>query len=113
MRGNDRDNGSIFGWLFLVILAPFTAMLIQAAISRSREYLADDYSRKLMGSGEYLVNALCRISGAEDRIVEMQQGSAISPSTAHMFIYSPKTSFLFKIFSTHPGLEDRISNLRK
>ena len=113
MRGNSRDNGSIFGWLFLVILAPFTAMLIQAAISRSREYLADDYSRKLMGSGEYLVNALCRISGAEDRIVEMQQGSAISPSTAHMFIYSPKTSFLFKIFSTHPGLEERISNLRK
>ena len=113
MRGNSRDNGSIFGWLFLVILAPFTAMLIQAAISRSREYLADDYSRKLMGSGEYLVNALCRISGAEDRIVEMQQGSAISPSTAHLFIYSPKTSFLFKIFSTHPGLEDRISNLRK
>lgn len=113
MRGNDRNSGSIFGWLFLVILAPFTAMLIQAAISRSREYLADDYSRKLMGSGEYLVNALCRISGAEDRIVEMQQGSAISPSTAHMFIYSPKTSFLFKIFSTHPGLEERISNLRK
>ena len=110
--GNDRNN-SVIGWLFVVILAPVTAMLVQAAISRSREYMADDYSRKLMGSGEYLVNALCRISGAEDRIVEMQRGSAISPSTAHLFIYSPKTSFLFKIFSTHPTLEERISNLRK
>ena len=110
--GNDRNN-SVIGWLFVVILAPVTAMLVQAAISRSREYMADDYSRKLMGSGEYLVNALCRISGAEDRIVEMQRGSAISPSTAHLFIYSPKTNFLFKIFSTHPTLEERISNLRK
>jgi heat shock protein HtpX len=113
LRGNDRNNSGVIGWLFVVILAPVTAMLVQAAISRSREYMADDYSRKLMGSGEYLVNALCRISGAEDQIVEMQRGSAISPSTAHMFIYSPKTNFLFKIFSTHPTLEERISNLRK
>ena len=113
LRGNDRNNSGVIGWLFVVILAPVTAMLVQAAISRSREYMADDYSRKLMGSGEYLVNALCRISGAEDQIVEMQRGSAISPSTAHMFIYSPKSSFLFKIFSTHPSLEERISNLRK
>ncbi|MBO4699124.1 zinc metalloprotease HtpX [bacterium] len=113
MRGNDRDNGSIFGWLFLLILAPFTAMLIQAAISRSREYLADDYSKKLMGSGEYLVNALCRISGREDQILEAQGGSAISDSTAHMFIYSPRASFVAKLFSTHPSLEDRVNNLRK
>ena len=111
-RGNNRDN-SVIGWLFVVVLAPVTAMLVQAAISRSREYMADDYSRKLMGSGEYLVNALSRISGAEEMIVEEQRGSAISPSTAHMFIYSPKTSFLFKIFSTHPTLEERIDNLRK
>lgn len=113
LRGNDRDNGSVFGWLFVVILAPVTAMLVQAAISRSREYMADDYSRKLMGSGEYLVNALSRISGSEERIVEEQRGSAISPSTAHMFIYSPRTNFLFKLFSTHPSLEERINNLRK
>ncbi len=111
--GNDRNNSGVIGWLFVVILAPITAMLVQAAISRSREYMADDYSRKLMGSGEYLVNALSRISGAEEMIVEEQQGSAISPSTAHMFIYSPKTNFLFKIFSTHPSLEERIDNLRK
>ena len=88
-------------------------MLIQAAISRSREYLADDYSRKLMGSGEYLVSALNRISGREEQIVEAQHGSAILASTAHMFIYSPKSNFVLKMFSTHPSLEERINNLRK
>ena len=111
--GRDRRDGNAIGWLFVALLSPVAAMLIQAAISRSREYLADDYSRKLMGSGEYLVNALSRISGSEERIVEAQQGSAITPSTAHMFIYSPKSNFLFRIFSTHPSLEERINNLRK
>jgi len=108
---NRRDSGAA-GWLFVALLSPIAAMLIQAAISRSREYLADDYSRKLMGSGEYLVNALSRISGREEQIIEAQHGSAISASTAHMFIYSPKSSFLFKIFSTHPSLEERVRNLR-
>ena len=108
-----RREGNAIGWLFVALLSPIAAILIQAAISRSREYLADDYSRKLMGNGEYLVSALCRISGAEERIVEAQQGSAISNSTAHMFIYSPKASFVAKLFSTHPSLEERVANLRK
>ncbi|MBP5407107.1 zinc metalloprotease HtpX [bacterium] len=112
-RGNDRNDSGILGWLFVAILAPITAILVQSAISRSREYLADDYSRKLMGSGEYLISALKRISGSEEQIVEAQQGSAISPSTAHMFIYSPKSNFILKMFSTHPSLEERINNLRK
>jgi len=111
--GRDRRDGNAIGWLFVALLSPIAAMLIQAAISRSREYLADDYSRKLMGSGEYLVSALNRISGREDQILEAQGGSAISDSTAHMFIYSPKASFVAKLFSTHPSLEDRINNLRK
>ena len=111
--GRDRRDGNAIGWLFVALLSPIAAMLIQAAISRSREYLADDYSRKLMGSGEYLVSALNRISGREEQIVEAQGGSAISDSTAHMFIYSPKASFVAKLFSTHPSLEERISNLRK
>ena len=113
LRGNDRNDSGILGWLFVAILAPITAVLVQSAISRSREYLADDYSRKLMGSGEYLISALQRISGSEERIVEAQQGSAITPSTAHMFIYSPKSNFILKMFSTHPSLEERINNLRK
>ena len=111
--GRDRREGGVAGLLFVAILAPLAAMLVQAAISRSREYLADDYSRKLMGSGEYLVNALYRISGREDQILEAQGGSAISDSTAHMFIYSPRASFVAKLFSTHPSLEDRVNNLRK
>ncbi|MBO4699792.1 zinc metalloprotease HtpX [bacterium] len=111
--GRDRRDGSAIGWLFVALLSPIAAMLIQAAISRSREYLADDYSRKLMGSGEYLVSALNRISGREDEIIEAQGGSAISDSTAHMFIYSPKASFIAKLFSTHPSLEERVENLRK
>ena len=111
--GRDRRESGAAGFLFVALLAPLAAMLVQAAISRSREYLADDYSRQLMGSGEYLVNALCRISGREDQIIEAQGGSAISDSTAHMFIYSPRAGFISKLFSTHPGLEDRIKNLRK
>ena len=111
--GSDRRDGNAIGWIFVALLSPLAAMLIQAAISRSREYLADDYSRKLMGSGEYLVSALQRISGREEEVIEAQRGSAITPSTAHMFIYSPKSSFLFKIFSTHPTLEERVRNLRK
>ena len=111
--GRDRRDGNAIGWLFVALLSPVAAMLIQAAISRSREYLADDYSRKLMGSGEYLVSALNRISGREEQILEAQGGSAISDPTAHMFIYSPKASFVAKLFSTHPSLEERISNLRK
>lgn len=111
--GRDRRDGNAIGWLFVALLSPIAAMLIQAAISRSREYLADDYSRKLMGSGEYLVSALNRISGREEQILEAQGGSAISDSTAHMFIYSPKASFVAKLFSTHPSLEERINNLRK
>ena len=111
--GRDRRDGTAIGWIFVALLSPVAAMLIQTAISRSREYLADDYSRKLMGSGEYLVNALCKISGREDQILEACGGSAISDSTAHMFIYSPKASFVAKLFSTHPSLEERINNLRK
>ena len=111
--GRDRRDGNAIGWIFVALLSPVAAMLIQTAISRSREYLADDYSRKLMGSGEYLVNALCKISGREDQILEACGGSAISDSTAHMFIYSPKASFVAKLFSTHPTLEERINNLRK
>ena len=111
--GRDRRDGNAIGWLFVALLSPIAAMLIQAAISRSREYLADDYSRKLMGSGEYLVSALNRISGREDQILEAQGGSVISDSTAHMFIYSPKASFVAKLFSTHPSLEERVENLRK
>ena len=111
--GSDRRDGNAIGWIFVALLSPVAAMLIQAAVSRSREYLADDYSRKLMGSGEYLVNALSRISGREEQIVEAQHGSAISASTAHMFIYSPKSNFILKMFSTHPSLEERVKNLRK
>ena len=111
--GRDRRDGNAIGWLFVALLSPIAAILIQAAISRSREYLADDYSRKLMGSGEYLVSALNRISGREEEVIEAQGGSAISDSTAHMFIYSPKASFVAKLFSTHPSLEERVKNLRK
>ena len=111
--GRDRRDGNAIGWIFVALLSPVAAMLIQAAISRTREYLADDYSRKLMGSGEYLVNALARISGREDQILEAQGGSAISGSTAHMFIYPSGAGFVAKLFSTHPSLEDRVKNLRK
>jgi len=108
---SDDDNGGILGLLFMAIIAPLAATLVQMGVSRSREYLADDYSAKIMGTGEPLVNALLSLHG-ESRY--HRETESISPATAHMFIFpSGFGGGIMKLFSTHPSLEDRIKNLRK
>jgi heat shock protein HtpX len=109
-RGSDDDDrgGGILGLLFTAILAPIAATLIQLAISRSREYLADETGARLAHNPEGLARALEKLEVASERIP-----MDASPSTAHMFIVNPLSGRNFaNLFSTHPPIEERIRRLR-
>ena len=107
----DREEGGGGGGLGLIlmsILAPLGAMLIQMAISRSREYMADATGASFAGTPEGLARALEKL-GAYSKRLPMDA----SPSTAHMFIVNPLSGrSLMSLFSTHPPLEERIARLR-
>ncbi|MDD3626644.1 MAG: zinc metalloprotease HtpX [bacterium] len=106
--GRKRGLGTIVGWLLLTILAPIVAMLIQLAISRSREYAADDRSAKITNNPLYLASALEKISGYS------QADLSTARNTAHFFIASPlKNNFFGNLFRTHPPIEERIRRLRE
>lgn len=112
--GGDNDNRSSSGYLAIIaivaaILAPIIAMLIQLAISRKREFLADSTGALMTRYPEGLASALEKISSYKK---PMQK---VSSSTSHLFISNPfgKTgSYFSKILSTHPPIEERIKNLR-
>jgi heat shock protein HtpX len=107
---SDNNNGAMggIGLIVMSILAPIGAMIIQMAISRSREFLADATGAKLAGSSQGLANALEKL-GSYAKQIPMDA----SPSTAHMFIVNPLSGGSFrKIFSTHPPMEERIARLR-
>ncbi|NQT55080.1 MAG: M48 family metalloprotease, partial [Desulfobacteraceae bacterium] len=111
--GGSQDNedgggrGAI-GLIAMSILAPIAAMLIQMAISRSREYLADATGARLAGNPEGLANALEKL-GALSRRLPLKA----NPSTAHMFIVNPLSGgSMMNLFSTHPPLQERIARLR-
>jgi len=107
-RDRDDDGGGIFGLLFMAIVAPIGAMLVQMAVSRSREYLADETGAGFCGKPLSLARALEKISGIS-REVPMEA----SPATAHMFIVSPLTGRgMLSLFSTHPPVEKRVERLR-
>jgi heat shock protein HtpX len=107
--GRDDDNrGGAIGGIFMLIFAPIAAMLIQMAISRSREYDADAASAKYVGSPYPLINGLQKLDTWSKRIP-----MDASPSTAHMFIIKPFTGqAIMRLFSTHPSTEDRIARLQ-
>jgi heat shock protein HtpX len=108
-REDDRGGGSALGGILMIILAPIAAMLIQMAISRSREYSADQASAKYTGSPDSLISAL----GKLERGVEQIPMDDATPATAHMFILNPFSGGgLMKLFSTHPSTEDRIARLQ-
>jgi len=106
---DDRDRGGgVFGALFMMILAPIAAMLIQMAISRSREYDADAASAKYVGSPYPLIGGLQKLETWSKRIP-----MDASPATAHMFIIKPFTGqSMMRLFSTHPATADRIARLQ-
>ncbi len=106
---DDEGGGNIFVLILMSILAPLAAMLIQMAISRSREYLADETGARLAGNPRSLASALEKLAYGSQRI-PMQQAS---PATAHMFIVNPLSGGGFtRWFSTHPPVEERVRRLR-
>jgi heat shock protein HtpX len=106
-RGDDDEGGGI-GGLAMAIVAPLAAMLIQMAVSRSREYLADESGARICGRPLALANALAKLHAAS-RMLPMQEAR---PATAHMFIVNPLTGgSLLRLFSTHPPMEERIARL--
>ena len=106
-RSDDREGSNPIALLATIILAPFAAMLIQAAISRSREYDADAGGAAIAGHPEGLVNALRKIESAS-KMVPLDA----NPATAHMFIVKPfSAQGLLGLFSTHPPTEKRIQAL--
>jgi len=107
-----RDSGgrsNPIAGLLIAILAPISAMVLQLALSRSREYLADEYSAQITGRPLELANALERISG----INQVQPMRDAQPATAHMMIVNPlRGGGLMSLFSTHPPIQARIERLR-
>jgi heat shock protein HtpX len=107
-RDRDDDGGGMLGLLVMAIVAPLAALLIQMAISRSREYEADKGGAAISGNPLYLANALRKLESA-NRQLPMSEAT---PSTAHMFIVSPLSGGgLASLFSTHPPMEERVRRL--
>ena len=107
-RDREGGGGGGLGLILMSILAPLGAMLIQMAISRSREFMADATGASFAGTPEGLARALEKL-GAYSKRLPMDA----SPSTAHMFIVNPLSGrSLMSLFSTHPPLEERIARLR-
>lgn len=106
---SDEEEGSGFlASLPLIILGPIAAMLVQMAVSRSREYLADSTGARIAGHSRGLSNALLKLDQAS-RVVPMD----VNPAASHMFIVNPLSAQrLMNLFSTHPMIEDRVRRLQ-
>lgn len=112
-RGNDEEDGGggLIGSLFMIILAPIAAMLIQMGISRSREFLADETGAKMAGNPLALASALRKI---EHYAMHRTMPQA-TPATSHMFIVNPFAgtgTWLLSLFSTHPPTDARVQKLQ-
>ncbi|MCP4142985.1 MAG: zinc metalloprotease HtpX [bacterium] len=108
--GHDEEGGGagFIGLIVMSIIAPMAAMIIQMAISRSREYLADATGAQIAGNPAGLAGALEKL-GAYSKRIPMDA----NPSTAHMFIVNPLSGrSMMSLFSTHPPVEERIARLR-
>jgi heat shock protein HtpX len=108
-RHDDDEGGGIFGTLLMAILAPIAAMLIQMAISRSREFGADAGGAAISGNPLSLAHALQKLEMANQR-----SPMAANTATAHMFIVNPLTGGgLMTLFSTHPPIPERVARLQE
>ena len=110
-RNDRREGGNVIGlagMLLFAVLAPLAALIVQLAISRSREYLADSEGGKLAGNPLYLSSALRKLTEG----VKYHPMRNANPSTAHLFIVAPIAGkSLLNLFSTHPPMEERIRRL--
>lgn len=108
-RDEEEGGGGMLGGLAMAFIAPMAAMLIQMAVSRSREYLADASGARICGNPLALASALNKLQLAS-RQMPMNEAT---PATSHMFIVNPlKGAALAKLFSTHPPMEERIARLQ-
>jgi heat shock protein HtpX len=106
-QDGEEEGGGIFSSLLMIFLAPIAAMIIQLAVSRSREYLADETGARIAGNPRYLADALRKLHAGSQRIP-----LETSPATAHMFIVNPlRGGGWMSLFSTHPAMEKRIARL--
>ena len=106
-RGDDEEGGNPMAALAMMIVGPIAALIIQMAISRSREYAADEGGARLAGNPRYLAGALRKLHQASQKIP-----MNANPATSHMFIVNPLSGGgLLKLFSTHPPIEERIARL--
>jgi len=110
-RGRDDEGENPIAALVWALLAPFIAMIVQLAVSRSREYGADASGAALVGDPEPLAEALLAL----ERGIEARPYEYAGPATAHLFIESPfgAGSRMLRLFSTHPSTEDRVARLRE
>jgi heat shock protein HtpX len=111
--GGNRENNSgfgIVGTLLMVILAPIAAMLVQMAISRTREYAADRLGGQIVGQPEWLASALSNLERAAHAVPN--DVAERNPATAHLFIVNPLSGArMDNLFATHPATENRIAAL--
>ncbi|MCP9628641.1 zinc metalloprotease HtpX [Rhodopseudomonas palustris] len=111
--GNRNNNGpGILGSLALMILAPLGAMLVQMAISRTREYAADEMGARICGQPMWLASALRKIEAAAHQVPNVDAERA--PATAHMFIINPLSGQgMDNLFATHPSTDNRVAALQR
>lgn len=109
-RSEESEEGSGAGGMFLALVAPIAASLVQFGISRSREYMADETGARLSGDPEALASALLKL----ERRAELVPAESPQPATASLFIVNPiaGSGSLLRLFSTHPSTEERVRRLR-
>jgi heat shock protein HtpX len=109
-RRDDDDGGSPIAALVMMIVAPIAAMLVQMAISRTREYEADKGGAAISGNPTWLANALLKLEKG-NQVIPMEDAK---PATAHMFIVNPlHGGGLMNLFSTHPPIAERVKRLNE
>jgi heat shock protein HtpX len=112
-NGSDREKGNnIFGVIALTIITPILAAILRMAISRGREYLADETGAKIAKDSSGLSSALKKLHmySSQNKVI----GEPRHEATAHMFIVNPfKGSTMLSLFSTHPPMEERVRRLDK
>lgn len=107
-RDDDEGGAGMIGALIMAVLFPIAALIIQFAISRSREYGADSLGARIAGSPNGLANALLKLEAASRRVP-----MKVNPATSHLFIVNPLSgASIARLFSTHPSIQDRVERLR-
>jgi heat shock protein HtpX len=109
---NNNSGPGVIGSIAMMILAPLGAMLVQMAISRTREYAADNLGARIAGQPMWLASALVKLDNASHQIPNRE--AELNPATAHMFIVNPLSGHgMDSLFATHPSTENRIVALQQ